>query len=222
MNLHSKQTKQTSKFKELTTKEKIEYIWDYYHLHILGALFGALLLTMFIYSWVTEKEATLSVVMINTPEGSSADEYDNVEGFDAFLEEYGYEVYDGAIEMISGYTLSDGEKTNAEIKRSLEAYLGAGIPHVLFGTGEVYMDYVDMGVFADLSELLPEELLKKYEDQLIYSDNNGEEAPYPCAIYLENNAWVMGNGYYEDCYFGILAQAPSMEVATDFAEYILR
>lgn len=221
MNLRLRQTKQTSKFKELTTKEKIEYIWDYYHLHILGALFGALLLSMFIYSWVTEKEATLSVVMINTPEGSTADEYDNVKGFDAFLEECGYEVYDGAIEMIAGYTIAD-EDANAEIKRSVEAYLGAGIPHVFFGTGEVYMDYVDMGTFADLSELLSKELLEKYADQLIYSDNNGEVEPYPCAIYLENNTWVTENGYYDDCYFGILEQAPSMEVATDFAEYILR
>lgn len=74
-------------FKALSNKAKVQYIWDYYKLHIL---FGGVIATIVIglgYHFITYRKPVLSVIMINvqtTSENAEAafDEFSDAAGYD--------------------------------------------------------------------------------------------------------------------------------------------
>ena len=59
-------------FKALSNKAKVQYIWDYYKLHIL---FGGVIATIVIglgYHFITYRKPVLSVIMINVQTQNSS------------------------------------------------------------------------------------------------------------------------------------------------------
>ena len=51
-------------FKSMRKKEKAEYIWDYYRLHIIGALAAILIIGSLVYSQVTKIDYVFNLTMI--------------------------------------------------------------------------------------------------------------------------------------------------------------
>ena len=47
----------------MSTKEKIEYIWDYYKLHIIGTLFTFIAIGSFVHSWMSHKDSALQIMI---------------------------------------------------------------------------------------------------------------------------------------------------------------
>lgn len=68
-------------FKALSNKAKVQYIWDYYKLHILfGGVIAAIVIGLG-YHFITYRKPVLSVIMINVQTTS-----ENAEAaFDEFL-----------------------------------------------------------------------------------------------------------------------------------------
>lgn len=202
-------------------KKKVEYIWDYYRWHIIITISVVAVMSSLIYNRVTYVDPLLNVIMIN----SYADmNYDIREGFQEFLDQQGCELdIEDAVAISSNlyFVEQDTDGTNYQYMQVLMAMIAAGDQDLFFGTGDIYLGYAEEGVLMDLSTLLPEETLEKYEDCLIYSTDNGESDPYPCAIELKDNEWVKNNGYYGGCYFGIFVNNANLERAVDFAEYLL-
>ena len=103
----------------------------------------------------------------------------------------------------------------------LTMMVAAGGQDLFFGTGEVFLDYAEEGALIDLRTVLSEETLAKYEDCLVYSTENGETEPYPCAVWLSDNEWIQKYNYYDTCYFGIFDQSEKQDVSGEFAEFLL-
>lgn len=209
-------------FKSLSTKQKIEYVWDYYRWHIIAVIFGITIIVSAILHVITYKEPLLSVMMLNSYRSMS----DSSEmGFDEFFEAYGYESFDGALELKKDLYFDENGNTNQEDYRNYEimlALLIGGDYEIFLGTGDVYLEFVQQGFFADLSEILSEDLLEKYKEQMVYSDEMGECAEYPAAVLLKNNQWLNRNNYYkEECYFGIVKGANMTDSVTEFSEFLL-
>ena len=208
-------------FKAMPPKKKIEYIWDYYRWHIIITIAVVASVISLIHHYVTYVDPLLNVIMIN----SYADmNYDIHEGFQEFFDQQGCELdIEDAVSISSNlyFTEEDTEGTNYQYMQVLMAMIAAGDQDLFFGTGDMYLSYAEEGVLMDLSTLLSEETMAKYEDCLIYSTDNGESDPYPCAIELTDNEWVKNNGYYGGCYFGIFVNNANQERAVDFAEYLL-
>ena len=209
-------------FKTLFTKEKVEYIWGYYRWHILAFICGIAVIVSAVRQTVTYREPLLSVIMLNSY-SSMADTTGS--GFKEFFEAYGYESFEGALELKKDLYFHGEGETNYEDYQNYEillALLMAGDFELFFGAGDVYLEFVNQGYFVDLSELLSKHLLECYEGNLIYSDDMGESQPYPCAIKLSGNEWLSENNYYcDECYFGILRQANTPEIVAEFAEFLL-
>ena len=209
-------------FKALPTKAKIEYIWDYYRWHIFAIICGIAIIISSVLHAITYNEPLLSVIMLNSYR-SMSDTIDS--GFDEFFETYGYESFEGALELKKDLYFHGNGNTNQEDYQNYEimlALLIGGDYEVFFGTGDAYLEFVEQGFFADLSEILSDDLLKKYGEQMIYSDDMGESAEYPAAIILKNNQWLAENNYYNgNCYIGILNQENTSEVVIEFIEFIL-
>lgn len=203
-------------FKSMPPKSKIQYIWDYYRWPIIAVICVGAFAFSLIRHYATYRPPLLNVIMINSssPFGSDAS------GFDEFLEAYGYENYDGAISLNASLSFYDDSASYSD-RQVLTTMLAAGGQDLFFGNGELYENYAAQGAFLDLASILPEETLEKYDGHILYSTNEGETEAYPCAIELTDNKWIVENGYYSTCYFGVLAQTGSPDISADFAEFLL-
>lgn len=224
------------KWKAFSTKEKWNYFWYYYKVHTIVGLLVLLFGSYMIYEQVTNRDPLLAVVMLNV----SATELNGAGvDFDEFLNGHGYEIYDGAVNNHTGLTIYKKEE-NEELYSSyyfshsdaLFGLLYAGAEDVVFGQGEFFIqDLVAGQAFTDLREILPREILEEYADDLLYctpykeGDNPDElipGEPYPCAIYLENNTWVLESGYYDSCYVGVPKRPQIKQITIDFMKYLLK
>lgn len=205
-------------FKALSPKAKVGYIVDYYKWHIIIGICAAAFIGSMIHHYATYRDPLLNVIMINCNDSMTA----NADGFDAFLHEYGYDPGEYPISLSASLHFSDGEySTSFNDYQALTMMIAAGDQDLFFGIGDVYLDYAKQGVLTDLSDVLSEEVLSKYEDCVIYSTDEGESDPYPCAVELSENTWLAENNYYNTCYFGIFKQSQNTEASAQFAEFLL-
>ena len=205
-------------FKALSTKAKMQYVWDYYKFHILAVLVGIIFVGTIIRQQVTYREPLLNVIMINCNDPYGAD----AGGFDEFLLSEGYDPGEHPVSLFSSLQFSDDEYAlSYQNTQVLVAMIAAGGQDLFFGTGDIYLDYAENGALLDLSTVLPAETLDAYKEHLIYSTDNDESDPYPCAVELTGNEWLTKNNYYDTCYFGIFFQAQNPDAAVAFATYLL-
>lgn len=223
------------KWRAFSTKEKWSYFWYYYKVHTIVALLVILFGGYMIYEQVTNRDPLLSMVMLNV-NTMQAQETDA--DFDEFLNRYGYEVYDGAVSCNKALTIYKQEENKElysqyyyEHTEVLFSLLFAGAEDVVFGRGDFFTQELVPGrAFVDLREILPQETLERYADALLYCTpyTEGDDPdelipgePYPCAIYLENNSWVLESGLYDTCYVGVPIRPQIKQITIDFMEYLL-
>lgn len=209
-------------FKELSSKAKIGYVWDYYKWHIIITITVVSFIIYMIYHYATYRDPLLSVIMINTNDTYNA----SMDGFDEFQEAYGYDSKEYPISLTSNFYFPEDENSEAAAlsytdHQTLATMVAAGSGDIFFGTGEVYLSYAEQGALLDLSTILSPELLEKYKDNLLYATDEGEADPYPCAIELTDNTWLAKYNYYDTCYFGIFYQTKNPDASLEFAEFLL-
>lgn len=223
------------KWKAMTPKKKRQYIWGYYKFHIIITLLVLFLGGRWIYEIATNQPPVLTVTMFNVMESVDGSHSAN---FDEYLQKYGYENFENAVSCNTTLKIFTKEE-NADLfaasyvqhSNALYTWLQAGSEDVVIGRGEYfYRDLVESVVFMDLREVLPQELLEQYADSLVYctpvplgqpQESADPSKAYPCAIYLKDNAWIQGTGYYRECYVGIPKSAKHVDAAKNFLEYIL-
>ena len=208
---------QKTDFKALSTKAKLQYIWDYYSLPfiIIGGII--IVVALVIYQFFTYEPPMFNVIMFNCnhPVDTTA------VGYYDFLEEEGIEHTDADVSLTSTLNFTEDSATTIYDRQTLTTLLYAGGQDILMGTGEVYMAYVEQNVLMNLLDVLSPDTMQKYEDDLIYSTDTETGETYPCAIELKDNSWLKKYDYYDNCYFGIPYGAGNLELATQFAEYLL-
>ncbi len=224
------------KWRAFSTKEKWSYFWYYYKIHTIVGLLVLLFGSYMIYEQVTNRNPLMSVVMLNV---STAQMQKNEVDYNEFLSEYGYEIYDNAVYNHTGLTIYTQEENKElyskyyyEHSEVLFSLLYAGAGDVVFGRGDFFTEELVLGLaFVDLREILPQETLERYADSLLYCTpyTEGDDPdelipgePYPCAIQLENNAWVLESGLYDSCYVGVPKRPQIKQITIDFMEYLLK
>lgn len=166
-------------FHSLSRKAKVQYVWDYYKWPIAAAIAALCFVIYLIYHYATYRDPLLNVIMMNCNDSITADS----KGFDEFLEACGYDPKEDSVSLTSSLQFSDGEySTSYNDTQVLTLMLAAGGQDLFFGTGDEYLDYADQGALMDLSTVLSDELLDRYQDHLIYTTEDGAVASYPCAI----------------------------------------
>lgn len=204
-------------FKAMSTRAKLGYVWDYYKWHIAAATAGVFFAGSLIHHFVSYQEPVLSAIMMNcaSPDADAS-------GFNEFLTACGRDPETEPVLLTTNLYFT--ESTSMDAFNNLElltAMIAAGDQDLFFGTGDVYLSFANQGALADLSAVLPAELLTQYEDSLIYTTEDDTVTAYPCAIEISDNRWLTEYGYYDSCYFGIFYSAPHADVAREFAEFLL-
>lgn len=205
-------------FKALSTRAKFDYIKDYYKWHIFGVVAVIALISYLIYHYATYRDPLLNVIMINCNDPFTVDD----SGYSEFLEAYDYDPKEYPISLNASLQFSDEDPSlTYSDSQVLTAMVATGDQDLFFGTGNTFLDYASSGALVDLSTVLPEEVLERYADHIIYSTDDGTVEAYPCAIELTDNEWVQKYNYYDTCYFGIFYQNQNIEACTQFAEFLL-
>ena len=194
--------------KALSSKAKVQYIWDYYKLHILfGGVIAAIVIGLG-YHFITYRKPVLSVIMINVQTTS-----ENAEAaFDEFSDATGYDKKQQPIDVSANLQFSDDPNATTDYNDYMGVPLrGAGGPAVVSGTGCTDYDDEEESALMDLRTYVSDDVLEKYKDHLIYSTDDGESESYPCAIELTDNQWIQKYGIYDSCYL-VFSAAPSRKI----------
>lgn len=205
-------------FHSLSRKAKVQYVWDYYKWPIAAADRCALLCHL------------PHLSLRDLPRPAVKRHHDELQrfhnrrqqGFDEFLEACGYDPKEDSVSLTSSLQFSDGEySTSYNDTQVLTLMLAAGGQDLFFGTGDEYLDYADQGALMDLSTVLSDELLDRYQDHLIYTTEDGAVASLSLCDRAHRQCWLHKYNYYDSCYFGILYQNQNLDAALQFADFLL-
>lgn len=157
---------QQHKTKDMSLKGKWQYFWDYYKVHTITAVVVILLGGTLIHDILSAKDYAFYGIMLNSI-GLSAESMET-----AFSEYAGIdlEIYDCFIDTTSTLSYSTpSEYDMATMQKMVAQVQGHDLDAVVFDS-QVFNNYANTEMFADLSEVLPPEEFQKHKDRFYYID----------------------------------------------------
>lgn len=159
---------QNRKMKDMTLKGKLSHLWTYYKFHAAMIIVAVIIIAYLAHHFATYRETRLYAILVNAyvPEdtGTAAltEEFEEYSGIDRDK----YQVY-----FDTSFNLSDkASYETGSTNEKLATLLYAKTPDVLIANTSVFEYYAQREYFADLEQLLPEEVLDEYKDYLYYTD----------------------------------------------------
>ena len=227
---------QTDKLKEMDSKHRLQYIWDYYKVPIIIAVILLYVIIAFIHNRLTYKPTVFNLIMID----SNVTELINESLLDDFAE-YNTD-FDPDKEQISLHadydtaSLDQGFYSN---RQRLMMEYGAGTIDATIAPKEAIEEFAPYQAFADLSAVLPEELMDQLtsgDHELIYTTYEDpatkKEYQYPAAVNISDSSAIKKgftdiNGetfpYFDsDCYYAISPNSEYIDNCILFLEYLLQ
>ena len=208
------------KLKELHGKDKIWYLVHYYGLQTIVALAIIGIISFLIIHYVTQKDTALEIMAVNAMQ--SADNPAGDSGYyNGFLKENGLDP-DKSVVLVSsnlGASANENDGASEESIQMIQSRFMTQSVDVFFADYNFFYSLGEFDYLADIREYLPEELLEKYKDDLVYVKSTETGKKYPIGIKLEKNAWVKETGWYPDtCVVGLADGLKNKDLAVKFIE----
>lgn len=208
------------KLKELHGKDKIWYLVHYYGLQTIVALAIIGIISFLIIHYVTQKDTALEIMAVNAMQSE-----DNPAGnsgyYNDFLKENGLDPDKSEVLVSSnlGASANENDGASAESIQMIQSRFMTQSVDVFFADYNFFYSLGEFDYLADIREYLPEELLEKYKDDLVYVKSIETGKKYPIGIKLEKNAWVKETGWYPDtCVVGLADGLKNKDLAVKFIE----
>lgn len=212
MNLKEHTHEELQKLSRMSFKDRLWYIWEYYKFHLLVLLlvigFLCLMGNILYRQTFTTR---LSLAIINDQSGGTSD----TEPFKAEIREaLGYGRKD-ILDVSEGLFVSFDEKSMSQYAYASLAKISAMVASqsldAMITDQAVVEHYSQMSAFADLRELLPEDLYQKAEPYIIYMpDESGREVA--AAVSLEDTSFMEKTGIRMDPpYLAVISSSPHTE-----------
>lgn len=209
---------ETVTFKELDTKQKREYIWDYYKWPIIVTL-CVIALAIVVVPQILDnlKPTKLYLTMVNCEwSGDKGSQLlnDYAKAYDIDTEEYKLTADTSTViirDSIDNYSMESAQK--------LVALIANNTIDTFVSDMDNHMAYSDSGTFFDLRDILDAEFIELYADKLVYTvdSDTGEEIPY--GIYVEDLK-AFQDAYLEEAVLGVILNSENVESAVDFIYYV--
>lgn len=205
-------------------KEKAQYIWEYYHLWIIGI--GAALFFVVWLIWHYTTAIGENWIYVAFPNAMT--EMGNRSPFwEAYVEASGYDIREKNVEFNSSLyfdpTVLSGTANN--YYQAFVAMTEAGTLDAVTLTCEQLEALGQSGRLLDLTDEKTEEIYRKYKDRLIYSVPYDEEYstdPVPVGIDISDSILMTQYHIYEDsCALGIGAYSSHIDAVEEFLSWIL-
>lgn len=179
------------KTKDMSFKGKLSYFWDYYKIHTIVAAVAVFLIVTIVRDIVNSKDYAFYGVYFNAAQTFSAEEQMN-----KFSEYLGIdtEKYQTLLDSAMYYSLTDLSETTLAASQKFAAMIQTGDIDVTVADEDVFANYAVNEIFSDLREVLPEDLLEKYKDDIFYIDG-AQIAAHNTDAYWE---YEDDHDYYKD------------------------
>lgn len=224
------------KLKEMTPKERISYIWDYYKWVIILAVIAGVVIISIVRSAMAKKEEVAYVLMVNADTMSVA--WDPAELFTDFLSENGYDPKHQEVTVNTGIHYLDGSSmSDVYGMQALTTVLGSGTADVCLMGEELFTQEASLGAFIPVQYYLSEEELEALSDRIVWVESDPDitsiaedgEDPAPGNLYargirLTENDVIGESGLYpgESPVIGIAASSERPELAAALVHYLMR
>lgn len=184
---------QRKKVKTMSSRQKWEYIWEYYKSWILAGVLIVAIILYSIYSTFFRQENALYVTMVNATGYESS-------VFDEFLDAAGFGTERYCVDVNAGLKLNvqNPSVQDAQTLEVLYALFGTGNLDLYAADEEMFNFFAETGALVDLRAYLSPEFLAENENRLhkVTLLSNGEEII--AGIYPEESSRFYSAGYYEE------------------------
>lgn len=208
-------------FKENTAnmnrKQKIEYIWYYYKLHIIAALVVIIVIGSFASTFLTRKSTYVSVSLTGS--------YVDNNKLDDFNKKANKELLgDNKKSEVSITFLSKGGDTDYNTDQALTARIAAKDIDILILPKSDFESYAKLGSFLDLSDLKNDSVFQKlnFIEATDTSDKKTEAKPYGIDADDFSKSFNEFTYDYKDKVVGILVNTPNKSNAVKFLKWMLK
>ena len=207
------------KMKEMSLEDKIWYIWGYYKFHIAGVILAAMFLSVIIHSdYNTTIHPALHCIILNNRSSEELDTSILEEDFHTLMG-FGKKEPIYTESMYISYGDQATELSYASMAK-ITALVASRDLDVLMGDRENIEHYASMDGLADLSTLLPQDLLSRLEDRFSYAaDSTGQSRPVSIDISGTDFAGKIHLSQ-EAANFGIISNSTHTDNAISLLRYI--
>ena len=207
------------KLRELTPKEKVQYIWSYYYLWIIGiSAFLAISIFLTVRITTSIKEEWLYAMFANT----MADAGNGSGMWKDFTEFSELDLKEKRVEF-NAEAYFDYLKNQAKGNDYYNAFIAltdAGILDIITMETPSLEALAESGRLTDLNLEHCQPLRDRYADRLVYF--HGVEGDIPVGFDISDSLLVTHYGLYRDsCALGIGARSEKMEIIALFLQFIL-
>lgn len=206
--------------KEMTPRERVSYIFEYYKFHIIAVIVAIFTIGSLVIHFATYRAPVISLIMVNVENMNTQALEDS---FDSFLTDNGYNPGKSSVQINSSIVLDMKDSSTYQGQTSLQMLVATHCYSGFFSDSDTFEVYANDTNFLDLEPLLSPELLQKYQEALIYATVPDTGRQYVCGIRLTkaNNKWLAESSAYEECCFGILYSDTDDAIVKMFLNYIL-
>lgn len=207
------------KMRELTGKEKVQYIWSYYYLWIIGiSAFLAISIFLTVRITTSVKEEWLYGMFANT----MAKAGNGSELWKDFTEYSGLDLTEKRVEF-NAEAYFDYLKNQAKGNDYYNAFIAltdGGILDIITMETPSLEALAESGRLTDLRLERCNELRERYQDRLVYF--HGVEGDIPVGFDISDSLLVTKYGLYQNsCALGIGAQSEKQDIIGIFMRFIL-
>lgn len=210
-----------AKLKEMTLREKIAYLWEYYHTHAIIAVVILILVIGIPYSILHQKEYCFSGTMLNI---STTDLSEDMSYLDSYLEYANIDPDEYEFSMRSSMYLSGSEADDYNTTMLLTTLVAASELDFIL-CDEAQVEYLaHCGYTADLETVLPTETYEKYKDRMVFATIDSDEDARenrPAAIEVTDSHITQGLSIITEKYYIIfVTNAKHADQFATFLDYL--
>lgn len=206
------------KLKNMSAKEKANYLWEYYRLHALGGALAIAAIIYIIYQIATPNINTqFYAAIIDSPLPPETietftDDFSKYLDLDPKLED---------IQINDTFYLSDS--SNYNMQQALTAYIAASEVDVIIAPESQFLKFTQNDYFMKLSEALPTDIYSSLTDSFFLSETSEDSEKQAYGIYLSDSDLLKGMTYDGEPYvLGILGNSPHQENTIEFIRYLFK
>lgn len=228
--MHDEIKEQNAKLKNASFKEKLSYFKDYYLKATIGVLIGIIFVAALIHDIASGPDDTVFAAYFYNDSGDSS----NTELADSFAEYMGidtseHDVYIDA--TASYYTDEEMSENTAAAMSSYEIYtylqktmalISTNDLDIIAGNKSAFDYFAKAECLADVTTVLSEEQIEKYQDYFYYYTNEETSETYPAGIYINDAPKIQSYHYYDysEGILGFVVNSEDLDNATAFLDYI--
>ena len=195
---------------------KLQYVWDYYKLWIIGVVCLVAFVIYFVVARaMTPNDNWFYITIANT----QADAGNKSQIWRDFVDYSGYDTREKNVYFNTNCYFDPFSYTY------FVAYVDAGTLDLIAMEKDDLQKLGERGRLLDLSRPEASEIMAKYEDRLIYAvplDEEYSTEPVPIGIDLSDSALISKYHIYSDsCAVGVSANCPHMDAVLKFLAFVL-